>query len=40
MVSMDNCNLIKTIPRDEFWEYFNEFIYPMTLEEKNAFMGR
>ncbi len=40
MVSMDNCNLIRTIPRDEFWEYFNEFIYPMTLEEKNSFMGR
>ena len=40
MVSMDNCNIIKTIPQDEFWEYFNEFIYPMTIEEKNSFMGR
>ena len=40
MVSMDSCDLIKTIPADEFWEYFNEFIYPMTIEEKNSFMGR
>ena len=40
MVSMDKCSIIKTIPQDEFWEYFNEIIYPMTIEEKNQFMGR
>lgn len=40
MVSMDNCDLIKAIPRDEFWEYFNKTIYGMTVEEKNQFMGR
>ena len=40
MVSMDNCDLIKTIPRDEFWKYFNDHIYNMTIQEKNQFMGR
>ncbi len=40
MVNMDACNLIKTIPRDEFWKYFNETIYGMTIQEKNQFMGR
>ena len=39
-VSMDNCNLIKSIARDEFWEYFNENIYTMTTEQKQQFMGR
>ena len=40
MVSMDNCSVIKSIPRDEFWDYFNENIYTMTTEQKNQFMGR
>lgn len=40
MVSMDDCNLIKTIPSNDFWEYFNNNIYTMTVEEKNQFMGR
>lgn len=40
MVNMDNCNLIKSIPRDDFWEYFNTNIYTMTTEQKNQFMGR
>ena len=40
MVSMDNCDLIKTIPSNDFWEYFNTNIYTMTVEEKNQFMGR
>jgi len=40
MVSMDSCDLIKTIPSDEFWEYFNKHIYNMTIQEKNQFMGR
>ena len=37
---MDNCSVIKSIPRDEFWDYFNENIYTMTTEQKNQFMGR
>lgn len=40
MVSMDNCDLIKAIPSNEFWEYFNNNIFNMTVEEKNQFMGR
>lgn len=40
MVSMDNCNLNNTIPRDNFWKYFNENIYSMTIQEKNQFMGK
>ena len=40
MVNMDNCNLIKTIPSNEFWDYFNTNIYTMTTEQKNQFMGR
>ena len=40
MVNMDNCNLVKSIPRDDFWEYFNTNIYTMTTEQKNQFMGR
>ena len=40
MVSMENCNIIRTIPQDDFWQFFNETIYPMTIEEKNQFMGR
>jgi hypothetical protein len=40
MVSMDNCDLITSIPNDEFWEYFNDTIRSMTIQEKNQFMGR
>lgn len=39
MVSMDNCQIINTIPGDEFFEYFNENIYPMSPEEKRGYMG-
>jgi hypothetical protein len=40
MVSMDSCDLIKTIPSNDFWEYFNNNISSMTIQEKNQFMGR
>ena len=33
-------NLIKTIPKDDFWEYFNNTLFGMTVEEKNQFMGK
>tara|TARA_R110001592_G_scaffold362363_2_gene675948 strand:+ start:1257 stop:1622 length:366 start_codon:yes stop_codon:yes gene_type:complete len=40
MVSMENCDLIKTVPSDDFWEYFNNTLFGMTVEEKNQFMGK
>lgn len=39
MVSLDNCEIVNTIPENEFFEYFNEKIYPMTADEKRAYMG-
>lgn len=38
-VSMDDCFLVKEIPaNEEFWKYFNEVLYPMSAEDKAAFM--
>jgi|TARA_R110000803_G_scaffold208497_1_gene277207 hypothetical protein len=40
MVSMDSCEINKTIPgNDEFWKYFNENILTMTGDEKLNYMG-
>lgn len=39
VVSMDNCELIRQFPADEsFWEYFNEYIFPMSEAQKIQFM--
>jgi hypothetical protein len=39
-ISMDQCELIQQIPaNEEFWEYFNESIYPMSVEQKINFMN-
>jgi len=39
-ISMDQCELINQIPaNEEFWEYFNESIYPMSGEQKLNFMN-
>lgn len=39
-ISMDQCELIQQIPaNEEFWEYFNESIYPMSPEQKLNFMN-
>lgn len=38
MVSMDYCQLLKTIPRDEFWKYFNENLLKMSPQDKVAYM--
>ncbi len=38
MVSMDICQLHKTIPESEFWEYFNKTLLQMTPGDKVAFM--
>ena len=39
MVSMDNCEIVQTVPEDNFWQYFNEKIYPMSADEKRGYMG-
>jgi RecB family endonuclease NucS len=39
MVSMDNCQIVNTIPENEFFEYFNKNIYPMSADEKRGYMG-
>lgn len=39
MVNMDNCEIVNTIPENNFFDYFNENIYTMTADEKRAFMG-
>lgn len=39
-VSMDQCDLINEYPaNDEFWEYFNNNIYPMSPQQKIQFMN-
>lgn len=42
-ISMDNCELISQMPVEgdgkEFWEYFNNTIYPMTPGEKESFFN-
>jgi hypothetical protein len=38
-ISMNSCDLIQQIPNAEFWEYFNENIYPMSPEQKINFMN-
>lgn len=38
MVSMDQCDLVKTIPQNEFWKYFNETLLTMTPDQKINYM--
>src|SRR6056300_1188472 len=38
-INMNSCDLIQQIPDNEFWEYFNENIYPMSPEQKFNFMN-
>jgi hypothetical protein len=38
-VAMDSCTLIQQIPAADWWEYFNENIYPMAPEQKLSFMN-
>lgn len=38
-VAMDSCTLIQSIPATDWWEYFNENIYPMAPEQKLSFMN-
>lgn len=40
IVSMDSCDLLKTLPADEsFWKYYNESLLPMRADQKLAFMN-
>ena len=37
---MNQANLITQYPADDsFWTYFNESVYPMSAEQKLAFMN-
>ena len=39
-INMNSCDLIQEIPADDqFWEYFNENIYPMSPAQKFNFMN-
>ena len=38
-VAMNSCTLIQQIPAADWWEYFNENIYPMSPEQKLSFMN-
>ena len=38
MVSMENCDIVKTINQEEFWKYYNETLMTMTPEQKLTFM--
>lgn len=38
-ISLDDCELIRSFPpTDEFWNFFNETFYPMTTQQKVAYM--
>lgn len=38
-ISLDACEVVKTYaPGDEFWQVFNETYYPMSQQQKIAFM--
>lgn len=38
-ISMDQCQLIATIKREDWWQYFNDNILNMSQQDKIAFMG-
>lgn len=38
-INMNQCDLIQDIPAGDFWEYFNENIYPMSPAQKQSFMN-
>jgi hypothetical protein len=40
-ISLDSCDLIQQIPaNDDFWEFFNTNLYPMSTEQKINFMNQ
>jgi hypothetical protein len=38
MVNMNDCDLVETIKRDDFWKYFNEKLIPMSPQQKMQYM--
>ncbi len=38
-INLDSCELIKTFPEDDFWNYFNEKLRFMSPSEKERFMN-
>ena len=38
MVNMDACDLVNTIPENEFWNYFNTTLLQMTPQQKMTYM--
>ena len=38
MISMDSCDLVNTIPQDQFWNYFNNTLLKMSAQQKMAYM--
>ena len=38
MVNMDDCDLVKTIKPEEFWNYFNKTLLTMSPQQKLAYM--
>jgi hypothetical protein len=38
MVNMDECDLVETIKREDFWKYFNEKLIPMSPQQKIQYM--
>ena len=38
MVSTENCDIVSTIKEEDFWNYFNDTLLPMTPSQKMAYM--
>lgn len=38
MISMDNCDLVKTVKEEDFWKYYNETLLTMSVEQKLTYM--
>lgn len=38
MVGVESCQVINTIPEEEFWKYFNETLMKMSTGQKMAYM--
>ena len=38
-VNLNSCDIVKTIKRNEFWEYFNKTLMTMSPQEKITYMN-
>lgn len=39
-VSMDNCEILNSIPANKFWIFYNNILYPMSRQDKSNYMDR